>query len=144
MLNVFILKMLLFTVSFFNIYLSVNFILCCWQSSGLKAKTVVHLSQQQQYPKKELITLKALPANKRNKILRGVREDLKKEILRHHQERNFCPGSTDYKGSSSLKGLFCFVLTWEIYLRFWCISFVFHCNTYYLQHPYVCLFFLLL
>ena len=36
--------------------------------------------------KNELLTLQALPIKKRKKLLRGVRKDLKEEILRHQVE----------------------------------------------------------
>jgi hypothetical protein len=55
---------------------------------GSKATSVVHLAEKPvpSQAKKELLTLRALPANRRKRLLRGVRKDLREEILRHQVE----------------------------------------------------------
>ena len=56
--------------------------------SGSQASSVVQVAEKPNCSKgkKELLTLQALPLKKRKKLLRGVRKDLKEEILRHQVE----------------------------------------------------------
>ena len=56
--------------------------------SGSQATSVEQLAEKPNCSqgKKELLTLQALPLKKRKKLLRGVRKDLKEEILRRQVE----------------------------------------------------------
>jgi hypothetical protein len=56
--------------------------------SGSQASSVLHLAEKpsSSQGKKELLTLQALPLKKRKKLLRGVRKELREEILRRQVE----------------------------------------------------------
>lgn len=55
-----------------------------WPIPGTQATSVVHVAEKPKSvkAKQELLTLKALPAKKGKKLLRGINKDLKEEILR--------------------------------------------------------------
>ena len=79
--------------------------------------------------KNELLTLQALPIKKRKKLLRGVRKDLKEEILRHQvEEKPLTNTDCDELELPFVFGMVCFVslfvfilhshCTWVIYFFF--------------------------
>ncbi|XP_028392029.1 chromodomain Y-like protein [Dendronephthya gigantea] len=59
-----------------------------WPIPGSQTTVVEHLAEKPNFSKKkkELVTLQALPLKKQKKLLRGVRQDLKDEILRRQVE----------------------------------------------------------